>query len=127
MRNNIIAIIAITFVVMGTLWGVGNLTHPQNQHTTAKVEGILLIAQNNIFNETNPDIYVKTNIPKKIVVVNKDFVRHDFIVNELNVNTAYLSSEQVFTTAIASKNQGIFEYYCSLHPSTMHGKIIVKS
>ena len=72
---------------MGAIWGVGNLTHPQREHSKVKVEGILLIAQNNVFNGSNPDIYVKANVPKKIVVVNKDFVRHDFIVNELNVNT----------------------------------------
>jgi len=66
------------------------------------------------------------NVPKKLVVLNKDFVRHDLIVDKLNINTAYLSPEQDFTTAIASKNPGTFEYYCSLHPMTMRGKIIIK-
>ena len=123
--NNIIAIIVISFVVVGTLWGVGNLINRPEESSIKKISGVLLIAQNNAFNKTNPDIYSAVNVPKKLVVVNKDFVRHDLIVDGLKINTAYLSSEQDFTTAIASKEPGIFEYYCSLHPTTMHGKIIV--
>jgi plastocyanin len=113
--NNIIAIIVISFVVVGTLWGVGNLINRPEESSIKNIS----------FNKTNPDIYAAVNVPKKLVVVNKDFVRHDFVVDELKINTAYLSSEQDFTTAIASKEPGIFEYYCSLHPTTMQGKIIV--
>jgi plastocyanin len=53
-------------------------------------------------------------------------VRHDFIVDELNINTAILSPEQDFVTAIASEKPGEFEYYCSLHPATMRGNIVVR-
>lgn len=67
------------------------------------------------------EIYQK----KLQLIINKDFVRHDFIIDELNVNTGYLYSAQDFTTAIASKNVGTFEYYCSLHPSTMRGKLVI--
>ena len=123
--NNIIAIIVISFVVVGTLWGVGNLINHPEESSIKNSSGILLITQNNAFNKTNPDIYATVNVPKKLVVVNKDFVRHDLVVDELNINTAYLSSEQDFTTAIASKEPGIYKYYCSLHPTTMQGKIIV--
>ena len=126
MLNNIIAIVVISFTIVGTLWGVSNIINHQEGATIKNVSGILLIAQSNAFNKTNPDIYASVNVPKKLVVVNKDFVRHDLIVDRLKINTAYLSSEQDFTTAIASKKPGIFEYYCSLHPTTMRGKIIVK-
>ena len=111
--------------MVGTLWGVGNLINRPEESSIKNISGVLLIAQNNAFNKTNPDIHSTVNVPKKLVVVNKDFVRHDLVVDELNINTAYLSSEQDFTTAIASKEPGIFEYYCSLHPTTMQGKIIV--
>ena len=123
--NNIIAIVVISFIVVGTLWGVSNLINRPEESSIKNVSGILLIAQNNAFNITNPDIYAAVNVPKKLVVVNKDFVRHDLIVDRLNINTAYLSPEQDFTSAIATKKSGIFEYYCSLHPTTMRGKIIV--
>jgi plastocyanin len=126
MLNSIIAMVVISFMVVGMLWGVSNIINRPEGSTIKNVSGILLVAQNNAFNNTNPDIYASVNVPKKLVVVNKDFVRHDLIVDRLKINTAYLSSEQDFTTAIASKKAGTFEYYCSLHPTTMRGKIIVK-
>jgi plastocyanin len=126
MLNSIIAIVVISFMVVGMLWGVSNIINRPEGSSIKNVSGILLVAQNNAFNNTNPDIYASVNVPKKLVVVNKDFVRHDLIVDRLKINTAYLSSEQDFTTAIASKKSGIFEYYCSLHPTTMRGEIIVK-
>lgn len=124
-RNNIIAIVAISFTVVGALWGFGNLLNTPEESAAKNVEGVLLIAENDIFNKTNPDIQATVDIPKKISILNKDFRRHDFIVDGLNINTAYLSTEQSFTTAIASRVPGTFEYYCSLHPDTMRGRIII--
>lgn len=101
--------------------------HPAKESTTKHIKGILLIAQDNLFNGTNPDIFAIVRVPEKLVVLNKDFVRHDLIVDKLSVNTAYLSPGQDFTTAIASNVPGTFVYYCSLHPTIMHGKIIIKA
>ena len=125
-RNNIIAIVAISFTVVGALWGIGNLLNAPQESAGKNVEGVLLIAENDAFNKTNPTIYAKVDTPKKISILNKDVRRHDFIVDELNINTAYLSTQQSFTTAIASRVPGTFEYYCSLHPNTMHGSVVVR-
>lgn len=124
MLNNLIAIVVISFIIVGSLWGIGNLLNPVKDNDM-NAEGILLVAENNFFNNTNPTLLIERNIPEKITILNKDFVRHDFIIDELNVNTGYLYSAQDFTTAIASKDLGTFEYYCSLHPSTMRGKLII--
>ncbi|HEY6658283.1 MAG TPA: cupredoxin domain-containing protein [Nitrososphaeraceae archaeon] len=124
MLNNLIAIVVISFIIVGSLWGIGNLLNPVKKNDM-NAEGILLVAENNFFNNTNPTLLIERNIPEKITIINKDFVRHDFIIDELNVNTGYLYSAQDFTTAIASKNVGTFEYYCSLHPSTMRGKLVI--
>ena len=125
-RNNIIAIITISFITVGGLWGIGNLVNPSQPSSLDIREGILLVAKDNLFNETNPTIYAKIDEPNKLTIQNKDLVRHDFIVDELNINTAILSPEQDFVTAIASEKQGEFEYYCSLHPATMRGNIVVR-
>jgi hypothetical protein len=124
MLNNLIAIVVISFIIVGSLWGIGNLLNPVPDHSMNS-EGILLLAENNLFNNTNPTLHINRNIPEKITIVNKDFVRHDFIIDELNVNTGYLFSGQHFTTAIASRESGAFEYYCSLHPTTMRGKLLI--
>ena len=126
LRNNIIAIIAISFITVGGLWGIGNLLNSPQPSSLERREGILLVAKDNLFNETNPTIYVKIDEPTKLTVVNKDFVRHDFVVDALNINTAILSPEQDAVTAIASEKAGEFEYYCSLHPATMRGSIVVR-
>ena len=125
-RYNIIAIVAISFTVVGALWGIGNLLNAPQESAGKNVEGVLLIAENDAFNKTNPTIYAKVDTPKKISILNKDVRRHDFIVDELNINTAYLSMQQSFTTAIASRVPGTFEYYCSLHPNTMRGSVVVR-
>ncbi|MFL6362004.1 MAG: cupredoxin domain-containing protein [Nitrososphaeraceae archaeon] len=123
--NNIIAIVAISFVTVGSIWAIGNFMIPHKELSIKNIRGILLVAQDNAFNQTNPDIIARVNTPEKLTIVNKDLVRHDLIVDKLNINTAYLSPEQDFTTAIASQKPGTFEYYCSLHPASMHGKIII--
>ena len=126
LRNNIIAIIAISFITVGGLWGIGNLLNPPQPSSLEGREGILLVAKDNLFNETNPTIYSKIDEPTKLTVVNKDLVRHDLVVDALNINTAILSPEQDAVTAIASEKAGEFEYYCSLHPATMRGSIVVR-
>jgi plastocyanin len=125
-RNNIIAIVAISFTVVGALWGIGNLLNAPQESAGKNVEGVVLIAENDAFNKTNPTIYAKVDTPKKISILNKDVRRHDFIVDELNINTAYLTTQQSFTTAIASRVPGTIEYYCSLHPNTMRGSVVVR-
>lgn len=125
-RNNIIAIVVISFVVVGALWGIGNLIGVPKESPGKNAGGLLLIAENDAFNKTNPIIYAKVNIPEKISILNKDVRRHDFIVDELNINTAYLSTQQSFTTAVASSVPGTFEYYCSLHPTTMRGTVVIR-
>ena len=127
MNTNIIAIVAISFMSVGIIWAVGDLTHTTIESKVKTANGVLLIAQDNRFNVTNPTIYASTNLPKKLIILNKDFVRHDFIVDGLGINTSYLSADQSFITAIATKKAGIYEYYCSLHPETMRGKIVIKS
>ncbi len=126
LNNNLIAIIAISFIVVGSLWGIGNLIS-HNTTQLSKSEGILLLMKDNKFNVTNPDITVKINQPLKITIANQDFRKHDFIIDEMNINTGFISSGQDFTTIIASDKIGSYRYYCSIHPGIMEGKIMVKN
>jgi hypothetical protein len=128
MRNNIIAIIAISFATVGALWGIGNLTNPEPV-IDLSVEDVLLIAQRSTFNDTNPDVYVAVNVPTKLVVRNNDAVTHDLKVDASSndgitpINTAPLRGGQDFLTAIVVSKPGTYEYYCSYHPE-MRGHIV---
>ena len=126
MLHNIIAIIAISFIIVGGLWGIGNLLNtPQERNIQKSNDSILLIAQNNAFNQTNPTLYVNASQPTRLIILNKDFVKHDFISEELGINTAYLTTERDFVTGIASNKTGNYTYYCSFHPE-MKGEIVIK-
>src|ERR671933_1242961 len=130
MRNNIIAIVAISFATVGVLWGIGNLVKsaPPEQ---LPVQDVLLIAERSTFNASNPAIYVSVGVPTKLVVRNNDAVTHDLKVDAPTnggitpINTAPLRGGQDFPTAIVTSKQGTYEYYCSYHPG-MRGKIIAK-
>ena len=130
MRNEIIAIVAISFVTVGALWGIGNILNPPKESEVSNVEGILLITQRSTFNDTNPDIRVSVNSPEKLVVRNDDVVTHDLKIDSnggkmLVVNTAPLQPGRDFITAVLAYEPGTFEYYCSYHPQ-MRGRIIAQ-
>ena len=128
MRNNIIAIIAISFTIVGTMWAIRNIMNSNNGVKSLNEGiGILLVAKDNLFNTTNPEIHASTTVPLRITISNQDFVKHDLIVDDLKINTGYIPSGRDFKTAIASKIPGTFEYYCSIHPDTMRGSIIIDS
>ena len=128
MHNNIIAVVAISFVTVGALWGIGNLLSPEPE-VDLPVEDVLLIAQRSTFNDTNPDVYVPVKVPTKLVVQNDDAVTHDLRVDASSnggitpINTAPLRGGQDFLTAIVASKPGTYEYYCSYHPQ-MRGQII---
>ena len=125
MLHNIIAIIVISFIIVGSLWGIGNLLNqPREKNIQKSNDSILLVAQNNAFNQTNPTLYVNASKPTKLIVLNKDFVKHDLISEGLGINTAYLTTEQDFITGIASNKTGNYTYYCSFHPD-MRGTIVI--
>lgn len=125
MLNNILAIIVISFIIMGSLWGIGNLLNQPPENKIQNTDNsILLIAQNNAFNKTNPTLFVDVNNPTKLVILNKDFVKHDFISEGLGINTAYLTTEKDFVTGIATNQTGNYTYYCSFHPE-MQGSIVI--
>jgi hypothetical protein len=131
MNNNIIAIVVICFITVGTLWGIGNIMNPPKSQKITSVDGILLIANRNTFNDTNPTIRVSVNVPEKLVVRNSDIVTHDLKVDRDSSNgitaidTAPLRGGQDFPTAIVAEKAGTYVYYCSFHPP-MRGIIVAK-
>ena len=66
MLNNLIAIVVICFIIVGSLWGIGNLLNPVEDNRKNS-EGIFLIAENNLFNVTNPTLLINRDVPKKLL------------------------------------------------------------
>lgn len=90
-----------------------------------QVEGILLVADGDRFNSTNPDIRLPANATEDLIMFNKDSDEHDFVVNDLNVKSQILNEGENFKTTLVANKSGAYEYHCSLHPDVMRGKIIV--
>ena len=131
-RNNIIAIVAISFIAVGSLWAFGNLTRETEEADVSGVEGILLVAGRSAFNSTNPDIHVKVNAPIRLTVLNEDVVMHDLQVQDqtggiLNINSApIMAGRSSPSMAILAYKPGTYDYFCQYHPE-MQGKIIAES
>jgi plastocyanin len=68
---------------------------------------------------------LKANIPQELVLLNKDSTPHDINVESLNIDSGILDKDEEFKTTIMAE-PGVYEYYCSLHPQDMKGKIIVQ-
>lgn len=130
-RNNVIAIVAISFIAVGSLWAFGNLTKDTEDTEISGVDGILLTAQRSTFNGTNPDIYVRINQPVRLVVLNEDIIQHDLQIQDrtggiASINTAIIpAGRNSPSTAIIAYKPGAYDYFCSLHPE-MRGKIIAE-
>lgn len=128
-RNNVIAVVAISFITVGSLWAFGNLTQENEEPDLSGVEGILLTAQRSTFNGTNPDVHVRVNQPVKLVVLNDDIIQHDLQIQDktggiASINTAIIPAGRTSpSTAIIAYKPGTYEYFCSLHPE-MRGNII---
>ena len=87
--------------------------------------GVLIVSQDRAYNGTNPDINFKANIPQELVLLNKDSTPHDINVESLNIDSGILNKDEEFKTTITAES-GVYEYYCSLHPQDMKGKIILQ-
>ena len=92
-----------------------------------QVEGILLVADGDRFNSTNPDIRLPANATEDLIMFNKDSDEHDFVVNDLSVKSKILNEGENFKTTLVANKSGAYEYYCSLHPDEMRGKILVEA
>ena len=129
-RNNLIAVVAISFLVVGAMWGIGNLAKPEEESGVPGVAGVTLLAQRSTFNGTNPDVHVKVNVPTRLLVQNDDVVYHDLQIKDKtgaiqSIETGPIPGGRHHLTGITAYKPGIYEYFCSLHPG-MQGKIIAE-
>lgn len=97
----------------------------EEEFVLPNVEGRLLVANDNKFNSTNPDIHLVANASEDLTMFNKDSNQHDFTIDDLNVKSKILNEGENFKTTIVGNKSGTYEYYCSLHPDEMRGKILV--
>jgi hypothetical protein len=112
-----ITIILVTiFAVVGGLVGISLVSglfedsdiDEEGEFVLQTVEGMLLVANDNKFNSTNPDIRLAANASEELVIFNKDSSQHDLVVNDLNIKSKILNEGENFTTTIVGNKSGTY-------------------
>jgi plastocyanin len=96
----------------------------------------VLIAYNNQYffqNDTdhkhpNPTLYAKVGDCIQIKIIDNENVIHNFVINQLNVQSSDVSALGQTTTITFKVNQpGTYKWLCSYHTDTMNGQLVVSS
>ncbi len=96
----------------------------------------VLVAYNNQYffeNDTNykhpnPTLYAKVGDCIQIKIIDNENVIHNFVINQLNVQSSDVSAVGQATTITFKVNQpGTYKWLCSYHTDTMNGQLVVSS
>ena len=100
----------------------GSLEFDTDVHT------IIITAKDMKFNETNPTIKVAFGEKVRIVFRNEDAgMKHDLVIEDLGLRTPVLQPGQEAILEFIAQTEGLFEYFCSIHPISMRGTLLVIS
>jgi len=92
------------------------------------VRTIVIIAKDMKFNETNPTLKVAFGERIRIVFRNEDAgMKHDLMIEDLGLRTPVLQPGQEAIIEFLAQTEGTFEYFCSIHPISMRGILLVNS
>lgn len=123
----VIIIIAVVGVYIIMTMSPGTTTTTSSSTTTSGVKKITMIAKDIKFNATNPTINVNKGDTVQFTVINQDTVSHDFMIKDIaGAATGILDPGKQQTITVTFNTAGTFGYYCSVHPGSMDGNIIVQ-
>ena len=128
----VIILVLITMVIILTVqrWDQSQPPNPRSEvsdmpesdiksmsHLT---NGTLIIANDgSVFNFTNPNITIDSNIANKFVVFNQDSTLHDFKIESLGIHSPILKEGDSYEFIVQDVEPGVYEYYCTIHPNKM--------
>lgn len=94
----------------------------------ADVYTIIITAKDMKFNETHPTIKVAYGETVRIIFRNEDAgMKHDLVIEDLNLRTPVLQPGQEAVIEFLAQSEGTFKYYCSIHPISMRGTLLINS
>lgn len=92
------------------------------------VRTIIITAKDMKFNQTNPTFEVAYGEAVRIVFRNEDAgMKHDLVIEELGLRTPVLQPGQEAIIEFLAQTEGSFVYFCSIHPISMRGTLLVIS
>ena len=94
----------------------------------ADVRTIVITAKDMKFNQTNPTLEVAYGETVRIVFRNEDpGMEHDLVIKDLGLSTPLLQAGEEAIIEFIAQTEGRFEYFCSIHPISMRGTLLVNS
>ena len=90
-------------------------------------EGIPLNIHKFKLNEKlNPTMIVKKGDLVKIRLNNTDtMMKHDLAIQDLDLKTSLLEPGETTEIIFSANQEGEYDYYCTVHPDQMKGKIVI--
>ena len=90
-------------------------------------EGIPLNMHKFQLNEKlNPTMIVKKGDLVKLRLNNTDtMMKHDLVIQDLDLKTSLLEPGETTEIIFAANQEGEYDYYCTVHPDQMKGKIVI--
>jgi len=74
----------------------------------------------------NPTIIVKKGDLVKLRLTNTDtMMKHDLVIQDLDLKTSLLEPGETTEIIFAANQEGEYDYYCTVHPDQMKGKIVI--
>ncbi len=112
--------VAIGLAAIGLLAATASTLPIRRQALDSRT--IVVVAENMMFNSTNPTIVVAPGEMIRLVFRNEDAgMKHDLAIPELGIRTGVLEPGETAVLEFRAPEKDFFEYLCSLHPVSMRG------
>lgn len=122
------AFVVVLLGIGAAVYAAGFMVPPhapvQNVETLSKWQ---LVAHNIRFNDTNPTIYVPLNVPVTLTITNDDGMPHTWDIDALNLHSGIIGPGETKSVTFTVNTAGTYDYYCSIHPGLMDGKLVASS
>jgi plastocyanin len=125
-RNySLVAVLAVLAVVTTTAVLTANSHQTREIVIVAKDMKFTVVGDSD--NRANPPLRFNSSTDVTIIFRNEDVgMRHDLVLEGLAVRSSVLAyGEQEVLTFTVPSGAGVFEYLCSLHPTTMRGLLTI--
>lgn len=125
----IIGAVAYIFLSGGFLGsgGTGGTCTPNVSYTLVAYQNQYFFQNDTDYKHPNPKLYAKVGDCVSITIIDNEDVVHNFVINQLNVQSNDITSKGQTQKVIFKVTQaGTFKWTCSYHTDTMNGQFVVQ-
>lgn len=122
-----VAYIFLSGGFLGTSGGAGGTCTPNVSYTLVAYQNQYFFQNDTDYKHPNPTLYAKVGDCVSITIIDNEDVVHNFVINQLNVQSNDIISKGQTQKVIFKVTQaGTFKWTCSYHTDTMNGQFVVQ-